>query len=270
MSSDAEKEEKRETDAGTGEEREVRQLENIIRSGAVITKRGKHTVHTVSIIGQVEGHYQLGEGQKSTKYEQLIPMLVAAENSEAIDGLLIILNTMGGDVEAGLAIAELIAGMKTPTVSLVLGGGHSIGVPLAVSADRSFIVPSATMTLHPVRMNGLVLGVYQSFTYFHRMQERIIRFIADHSKITPERLQELMLKTDEIATDMGSVIDGEQAVREGLIDCLGGISEALDALEELISASQAVGGRDSVSSPDRDSAPAPGRDSAPAPRTETF
>ena len=141
---------------------------------------------------------------------------------------------MGGDVEAGLALSELIAGMRTPTVSLVLGGGHSIGVPLAVSADCSFIVPSATMTLHPVRMNGLVLGVYQSFTYFHRMQERIIRFISDHSGISPERLQELMLKTDEIATDMGSVIDGEQAVKECLIDRLGGISEALEELENRI------------------------------------
>ncbi len=222
------------------EEQEVRQLENIVRSGAVITRRGQHTIHTVSIIGQVEGHYQLGEGQKSTRYEQLIPMLVAAENSEAIDGLLIILNTMGGDVEAGLAISELIAGMKTPTVSLVLGGGHSIGVPLAVSADCSFIVPSATMTLHPVRMNGLVLGVYQSFNYFCRMQDRIIRFIADHSKISHERLREMMLKTDEIATDMGSVIDGEQAVREGLIDHLGGIAQALEELERRIDSKKSL------------------------------
>ncbi|MGM9667618.1 MAG: ClpP family protease [Eubacteriales bacterium] len=229
-----EKTEKPSSQDSSPDEKEVLQLENIIRSGAVITRRGSHTVHTVSIIGQIEGHYQLGEGQKSTKYEQLIPLLIAAENSEAIDGLLIILNTMGGDVEAGLALSELIAGMRTPTVSLVLGGGHSIGVPLAVSADCSFIVPSATMTLHPVRMNGLVLGVYQSFTYFHRMQERIIRFISDHSRISPERLQELMLKTDEIATDMGSVIDGEQAVKEGLIDRLGGISEALEELENRI------------------------------------
>ena len=161
-------------------------------------------------------------------------MLVAAENSEAIDGLLILLNTMGGDVEAGLAIAELIAGMKTPTVSLVLGGGHSIGVPLAVSADRSFIAPSATMTLHPVRSNGLVLGVYQSFAYFHRMQERILRFVESHSKISRERMQELMLKTDQIPTDMGSILDGEQAVAEGLIDKVGGIAQALDELEGLI------------------------------------
>ena len=215
-------------------ESEKLQIENIIRSGAVITRRGEHTIHTVSIIGQVEGHYELGEGQKSTKYEHLIPMLVAAENSEAIDGLLILLNTMGGDVEAGLALSELIAGMKTPMVSLVLGGGHSIGVPLAVAADCSFIVPSATMTLHPVRYSGLVLGVYQSFTYFHRMQERIVRFICDHSHISPERLTELMLRTDEIATDMGTVIDGETAVKEGLIDRVGGISEAMEELDRRI------------------------------------
>ena len=218
----------------TFEEREAMQLENIVRSGAVITRRGDLSIHTITIIGQIEGHYQLGDGQKSTKYEHLIPMLVAAENSQAIDGVLVILNTMGGDVEAGLAIAELIAGMKTPTVSLVLGGGHSIGVPLAVSADRSFIAPSATMTLHPVRSNGLVLGVYQSFAYFHRMQERILRFVADHSNISEERLQELMLKTDQIPTDMGSILDGEQAVAEGLIDKVGGIAQALDELEGLI------------------------------------
>lgn len=216
------------------EQREAMQLENIVRSGAVITRRGDLCIHTVTVIGQIEGHYQLGDGQKSTKYEHLIPMLVAAENSEAIDGLLILLNTIGGDVEAGLAIAELIAGMKTPTVSLVLGGGHSIGVPLAVSADRSFIAPSATMTLHPVRSNGLVLGVYQSFAYFHRMQERILRFVESHSKISRERMQELMLKTDQIPTDMGSILDGEQAVAEGLIDKVGGIAQALDELEGLI------------------------------------
>ena len=225
---------KEEEGAPTFEEREAMQLENIVRSGAVISRRKDFTIHTLTIIGQIEGPYQTTEGQKSTKYEHLIPMLVAAENSEAIDGLLIILNTMGGDVEAGLAISELIAGMKTPTVSLVLGGGHSIGVPLAVSADRSFIVPSVTMTLHPVRTNGLVLGVYQSFTYFHKMQERIVRFIADHSSISGQRLQELMLKTDQIPTDMGSVIEGEQAVKEGLIDRVGGIHEALEELEALI------------------------------------
>ena len=215
---------------------EARQLllENIEQGGGSLTCNSRERFQFIPIIGQIEGHYQLGDGQKSTKYEHLIPMLVAAENSEAIDGLLILLNTMGGDVEAGLAIAELIAGMKTPTVSLVLGGGHSIGVPLAVSADRSFIVPSATMTLHPVRSNGLVLGVYQSFAYFHRMQERILRFVESHSKISRERMQELMLKTDQIPTDMGSILDGEQAVAEGLIDKVGGIAQALDELEGLI------------------------------------
>ena len=218
-----------------GEQQEMEQaIQPIVEMGSSTIRTGRGTVHVLTIVGQIEGHQLLPSGMKSTKYEQLIPLLIAAENSEAIDGLLIILNTMGGDVEAGLALSELIAGMRTPTVSLVLGGGHSIGVPLAVSADCSFIVPSATMTLHPVRMNGLVLGVYQSFTYFHRMQERIIRFISDHSGISPERLQELMLKTDEIATDMGSVIDGEQAVKEGLIDRLGGISEALEELENRI------------------------------------
>ena len=209
-------------------------IENLVRSGAVVTKRGGRHIYTVSIIGQIEGHYALGEGQKATQYEHLIPMLVAAENSDEIDGVLVILNTMGGDVEAGLALSELIAGMSKPTVSLVLGGGHSIGVPLAVSADCSFIVPSATMTLHPVRMNGLVLGVHQSFSYFYRMQERIVRFIADHSRVSPERLKELMLKTGEIATDMGSVIDGEQAVREGLIDAVGGLSAAMEELDRRI------------------------------------
>ena len=202
--------------------------------GAVLTGRRGQRICTVSIIGQIEGHYDLGEGQKSTKYEHLIPMLVACENSGEADGLLIILNTLGGDVEAGLALAELIAGMRKPTVSLVLGGGHSIGVPLAVAANRSFIAPSATMTLHPVRMNGLVLGVHQSFNYFERMQDRIVRFIAAHSSIDCGRLRELMLRTDEIATDMGSVIDGEQAVREGIIDSVGGIGDALDELKRRI------------------------------------
>ena len=232
----AEREEKEagKEEALEAERTDLAAIENLVRSGAVVTKRGAYHIHTVSIIGQIEGHYALGEGQKATQYEHLIPMLVAAENSDVIDGVLIILNTMGGDVEAGLALSELIAGMSKPTVSLVLGGGHSIGVPLAVSADRSFIVPSATMTLHPVRMNGLVLGVHQSFSYFYRMQERIIRFIADHSRVSPERLKDLMLKTGEIATDMGSVIDGEQAVREGLIDAVGGLSAALAELEKRI------------------------------------
>ena len=213
---------------GDGDKEDDRSAEALV-SG----KRGER-ICTVSIIGQIEGHYALGDGQKSTKYEHLIPALVACENSDEADGLLIILNTMGGDVEAGLALAELIAGMKKPTVSLVLGGGHSIGVPLAVAADCSFIVPTATMTLHPVRTNGLVLGVYQSFSYFQRMQDRIVSFICAHSRIGRDRLTELMLKTDEIATDMGSVVDGETAVCEGLIDRIGGVSDALEELRRRI------------------------------------
>lgn len=173
------------------EEKESQQSE-IIETGSV-TAQGRHLIHCLTIIGQVEGHYILPPQNKTTKYEHVIPQLVAIEEDEKIKGLVIILNTVGGDVEAGLAIAELIAGMKKPTVSLVLGGGHSIGVPLAVSAKRSFIVPSATMTIHPVRMNGLVLGVPQTLSYFDKMQERIVRFVTDNSRISPERFRELMM-----------------------------------------------------------------------------
>lgn len=190
-------------------------------------------IECITVMGQIEGHYSLGAGQKATKYEEIIPRLIEAEQSRDITGVLFILNTMGGDVEAGLAIAELIASMSKPTVSLVLGGGHSIGVPLAVAADRSFIVKSATMTLHPVRYNGLVLGVEQSFTYFKRMQERINAFIVAHSKISQKRLEELMFDTSEIAADVGTVIDGRIAVDEGLIDELGGLEDALSALEKM-------------------------------------
>lgn len=205
----------------------------IIDMGSVTTE-GKHLIHCLSIIGQVEGHYILPPQNKTTKYEHVLPQLVAIEESKEIKGLLILLNTVGGDVEAGLAIAELIAGMKTPTVSIVLGGGHSIGVPLAVSAKHSFIVPSATMTVHPVRMNGLVLGVPQSFSYFDKMQDRIVRFVTDNSAISPERFKALMMKTGELALDMGTSIDGETAVSEGLIDELGGLSDAISCLYEMI------------------------------------
>lgn len=191
--------------------------------GAVIAD----AVYTLTIAGQIEGHSAMPQGQKSTKYELVIPQLVSAEESKDVCGLLLILNTVGGDVEAGLALSELVASMKKPTASLVLGGGHSIGVPLAVSAERSFIVPSATMTLHPVRTSGVVLGAPQSFEYFTRMQERIVSFVTLHSRIKAERLRELMLNTDEIATDMGTVLDGEMAVKEGIIDCIGGLSDAL-------------------------------------------
>lgn len=191
-------------------------------------------LYCLSVIGQIEGHYLLGENQKTTKYEHVIPLLVSIEQSAQTDGLLIVLNTMGGDVEAGLAIAEMIASMKKPTVSLVLGGGHSIGVPLAVAAKRSFIVPSATMTIHPVRINGLVVGVPQTFNHFREMQKRIIRFICDHSNARPEKIHELMMRPDEMATDVGSIIDGEQAVSHGIIDRVGGLDAALDSLRELV------------------------------------
>ena len=191
------------------------------------TKRGK--IHCMSIIGQIEGHYLLSEGQKSTKYEHIIPEIISVEEDEKMAGLLIILNTMGGDVEAGLAIAELIASMSKPTVSLVLGGGHSIGVPLATAAKRSFIVPSATMTLHPVRINGLVLGAPQTFNYFEEMQKRIVKFICAHSKASAEQITELMMRPDELATDIGSIIDGNEAVKYGIIDEVGGLSDALAA-----------------------------------------
>lgn len=210
------------------------QLEDIIKSGSVVAKNSREAIHCLSIIGQIEGHYLLPDTQKSTKYEHIIPLLVAIEESEEIDGLLIVLNTMGGDVEAGLAIAEMISSMTKPTVSLVLGGGHSIGVPLATSADKSFIVPSATMTVHPVRINGLVIGVPQTFRYFDEMQKRIVKFICDHSKASPEKINELMMRPDEMATDVGSIIDGDEAVAYGIIDAVGGLSDALGALREMI------------------------------------
>ena len=196
----------------------------------ITTVKGK--IHCMSIIGQIEGHYLLQDGQKATKYEHIIPELISVEEDEGVRGLLVILNTMGGDVEAGLAIAELIASMKKPTVSLVLGGGHSIGVPLATAAKKSFIVPSATMTLHPVRINGLVLGAPQTFNYFEEMQRRIIKFICAHSKASPEQIQELMMCPDELATDIGSIIDGNEAVRYGIIDSVGGLSDALKAFDD--------------------------------------
>lgn len=213
---------------------EAAQLKEIIEMGSVTGDKGRHCIHCLTIIGQVEGHYILPAQNKTTKYEHVIPQLVAIEEDPAIKGLLIILNTVGGDVEAGLAIAELIAGMMTPTVSIVLGGGHSIGVPLAISARRSFIVPSATMTIHPVRMSGLVLGVPQTFEYFQRMQDRIVKFVEQNSGITGERFRKLMMTTGELATDVGTVLDGETAVREGLIDSLGGLHDGMAALYEMI------------------------------------
>ena len=190
----------------------------------------KATIQCLTIVGQIEGHQILPDDTKTTKYEHVMPLLAAVEESEEIKGLLILLNTVGGDVEAGLGIAELIAGMKKPTVSLILGGGHSIGVPLAVAASRSFIAPSAAMTIHPVRLNGVVIGVPQTYNYFARIQERIVGFVTSHSNISRERYNELMLATDEIANDVGSVIYGEEAVECGLIDGIGTLSDALDYL----------------------------------------
>ncbi len=198
---------------------------------------GKHAVQCLSIIGQIEGHYLLPANNKTTKYEHILPQLVAMEEDDGVEGLLILLNTIGGDVEAGLAIAELIAGMAKPTVSLVLGGGHSIGVPLAVSAKTSFIVPSATMTVHPVRTTGTVVGVRQSFAHFEKMQQRIVRFISDHSRITAARLNQLMMTVGDQALDMGVILSGDQAVEEGLIDHVGSLQDALKELYRLIEAS---------------------------------
>ena len=209
-------------------------LEEIEKSGGVLTHAKEGGIHCLSIIGQIEGHYFLPEGQKATKYEHIIPLLVSMEQDDEVDGLLIVLNTMGGDVEAGLALAEMIASMTKPSVSLVLGGGHSIGVPLATSAKKSFIVPSATMTVHPVRINGLVVGVPQTFHYFNEMQKRIIKFICDHSRANPDEVRELMMRPDEIATDVGSIIDGDEAVKYGIIDEVGGLSDALSALGKMI------------------------------------
>ncbi len=207
-------------------------------TGSITVSKDGHFIHCLTIIGQIEGHYILPSQNKTTKYEHVIPQLVAIEESKEIEGLLIILNTVGGDVEAGLAIAELLSTMKTPTASLVLGGGHSIGVPLAVSCKRSFIVPSATMTVHPVRMNGLVLGVPQTLSYFEKMQDRIVRFVANNSQISAEKFRELMMITGELVMDVGTVLDGEGAVKSGLIDELGGLSDALDFLDRSIEEGQ--------------------------------
>ena len=223
----------------SGEEREQsdamgeRQQQAVDMGSSTIRTRDG-TIHTLTIVGQIEGHQEAPAGSKTTKYEHVLPLLTAVEESDEVDGLLILLNTMGGDIEAGLAIAELISGMRKPTVSLVLGGGHSIGVPLAVAARQSFIVPSGAMTIHPVRLNGLVIGVAQTFNYFERIQERIIDFVTRNSRVDRETFTRLMLKTGEIAADVGSVIYGEEAVRIGLIDHLGSLSDALACLHEMM------------------------------------
>lgn len=227
-----------EKENGDSEEQRAAESEvnnaSCFETGSITVSKDGHFIHCLTIIGQVEGHYILPSQNKTTKYEHVIPQLVAIEESKEIEGLLIILNTVGGDVEAGLAIAELLSTMKTPTASLVLGGGHSIGVPLAVSCKRSFIVPSATMTVHPVRMNGLVLGVPQTLSYFEKMQDRIVNFVSNNSKISNEAFRELMMKTGELVMDVGTVLDGEGAVECGLIDELGGLSDSLDFLNRAI------------------------------------
>ena len=210
------------------------QNQQIIDMGIIATANAPYNIHCLSIIGQIEGHYILPPQNKTTKYEHIIPALVSIEQDSSVEGLLIVLNTVGGDVEAGLAIAELIAGISKPTVSIVVGGGHSIGVPLAVSAKESFIVPSATMTIHPVRMNGMMLGVPQTMNYFEKMQDRITRFVTKNSRISPERFKELMMERDELVLDIGTVLDGKNAVEEGLIDNLGSLSDAVKRLYELI------------------------------------
>lgn len=210
------------------------QEERIKEDSSAEIKTKKGNIYCLTIIGQIEGHLLLPPQNKATKYEHIIPRLVAVEESDSIDGLLIILNTMGGDVEAGLAIAEMIAGMKKPTVSLVLGGGHSIGVPLATAAKYSFIAPTATMTLHPVRLNGTVIGAPQTFDYLQRMQERVVRFVEKNSKINPAQFRDMMLNTRELAGDVGTILLGEDAVKTGLINEVGGISTAMERLNTMI------------------------------------
>ena len=217
-----------------GEQQEMEQaIQPIVEMGSSTIRTGRGTVHVLTIVGQIEGHQLLPPTSKSTKYEHVMPLLAMVEESEEVDGLLVLLNTVGGDIEAGLGIAELIASMSKPTVSLVLGGGHSIGVPLAVSAKRSFIAPSAAMTIHPVRLNGLVIGVPQTFYYFERIQERILQFVTANSSIKRETFTKLMLQTGELAADVGSVIYGEEAVAIGLIDRIGGLSDALACLHQM-------------------------------------
>ena len=202
--------------------------------GADLTKSKDGNIYTLTIIGQVEGHQVLPENVKTTKYEHILPLLAGIEESADIDGLLLLLNTVGGDIEAGLAIAEMVAGMKKPSVSLVLGGGHSIGIPLAVCTKKSFITPTASMTVHPVRMTGLVVGAPQTYRYFQRIQEQIADFVTANSAITRERFERYMMATGEMATDVGTILYGKEAVASGLIDTLGGISDALTALRQMI------------------------------------
>lgn len=211
-----------------------REQELLTELGAATTKTSRGTIYTLTIIGQIEGHQILPENVKTTKYEHVMPLLASIEESDEIDGLLLLLNTVGGDIEAGLAIAELISGMKTPTVSLVLGGGHSIGVPLAVSARKSLIAPSAGMTIHPVRISGTVVGAPATYEYFNKVQERIVEFVTSNSRISRQAFLDYMMATGELASDVGTVIYGREAVACGLIDKLGNLGDALDTLHRLI------------------------------------
>ena len=213
---------------------ENEKTDQIIELGSDLTKGSKGNIYTLTIIGQIEGHQVLPETAKTTKYEHVLPLLAGIEESDEIDGLLLLLNTVGGDIEAGLAIAEMIAGMKKPTVSLVLGGGHSIGIPLAVCTKKSFITPTASMTVHPVRMTGLVVGAPQTFRYFQRIQEQIADFVTANSGITKEKFEHYMMATGEMATDVGTILYGKEAVSSGLIDRLGGLSDAMAALHKMI------------------------------------
>lgn len=249
LQDDAEREESEENPRKDPESEKVEKRnedlkdQKISEYGQTLLENGKreHKIHLLSIIGEIEGHECLPQHNKTTKYEHVLPQLAAIEDSNDIDGLLILINTVGGDVEAGLAIAEMIASLSKPTVSLVLGGSHSIGVPLAVSANYSFIVPTATMIIHPVRMNGTVIGVTQTFEYFEKIQDRIIRFVVDHSNIDYNSFRSLMLDTNQLAKDVGSILVGEETVKKGIIKEVGGIKDALAKINEMIEERKAGG-----------------------------
>ena len=223
-----------EQDKNINEKEKSESIENIKEMGQAQVKNPRGNIHCLTVIGQIEGHIVLPPQNKTTKYEHVIPQLVAIEENPEIDGLLIILNTVGGDVEAGLAIAEMVASMSKPTVSLVLGGGHSIGVPMAVSTEFSFIAPSATMTVHPIRMSGLIIGVPQTYEYFDKMQERVVQFVAKNSNISGPDFKKLMLKTGELANDVGTILFGEDAVKCGLINAVGGLSDAMNKVYQMV------------------------------------
>ena len=231
---DETKETKASSESSDQQEQSSPAMQQIVDMGSSVVKNRHGTVHCLTIVGQVEGHMVLPNNTKSTKYEHVLPLLASLEESDDVDGLLLLLNTVGGDIEAGLAIAEMIAGMKKPTVSLVLGGGHSIGIPLAVCTKKSFITPTASMTVHPVRMTGLVVGAPQTFRYFQRIQEQIADFVTANSRISREDFEHYMMATGEIATDVGTILYGKEAVASGLIDKLGGLNDALSTLHRMI------------------------------------